>query len=183
MTNNCMYLKQKMNKSLYCKYIKKEINIKECSNCEYKLFKKVNGTEHCRLVQTCADLCRPVQRKCTEKSTEKSTVKMRKTPLRKNKSNKLAKLERKRFSLIYTNLNKCACCPGQQVHKNEVFEGAKRSISMKYGFVIPLCPKHHDMFHNNREFALKYKKMFQKEFEKTHTREEFLKIIHHNYLD
>lgn len=176
MTNNCMYLKQKFNRKIYCKYRQKEINIKECSNCEYKLFKKVNGTERHRPLQTSAD---QLQRKCTEKCT----VKMQKTPLRKNKSNKLAKLERKRFSLIYTNLNKCACCPGQQVHKNEVFEGAKRSISMKYGFVIPLCPKHHDIFHNNREFALKYKKMFQKEFEKTHTREEFLEIIHHNYLD
>lgn len=176
MTNNCMYLKQKLNRKIYCKYRQKEINIKECSNCEYKLFKKVNGTEHHRSLQTSAD---QLQRKCTEKNT----VKMRKTLLRKNKSNKLAKLERKRFSLIYTNLNKCACCPGQQVHKNEVFEGAKRSISMKYGFVIPLCPKHHDIFHNNREFALKYKKMFQKEFEKTHTREEFLEIVHHNYLD
>jgi len=26
------------------------------------------------------------------------------------------------------------------------------------------------------------KKMFQEEFEKTHTREEFINIIYHNYL-
>ena len=65
---------------------------------------------------------------------------------------------------------------------NEVYEGARRQASMTYGFIIPLCRQCHTRFHNDREFALKYKKMFQQEFEKTHTRQEFINIIHKSYL-
>ena len=33
---NCKYLKQKLNKKLYCKKLNKEIKISNCSNCIYK---------------------------------------------------------------------------------------------------------------------------------------------------
>lgn len=104
-------------------------------------------------------------------------------PIR-NYTKKRAKAEKERFSIIYQDLTKCAVCGSKQDHidNNEVYEGAKRGVSMKYGFVIPLCFDCHKRFHNDHEFALIYKKRFQKEFEKTHTREEFLNIIHRNYL-
>lgn len=35
----CTNLKQKMNKTLYCKKHNKLINIKDCSNCQFKDYK------------------------------------------------------------------------------------------------------------------------------------------------
>lgn len=96
---------------------------------------------------------------------------------------KQTKREKERYSIIYKDLTKCALCPSKiGIEKNEVYEGAKRGASIKHGFVIPLCEIHHKKFHNNRKFALSIKRQFQEEFEKTHTREEFLSIIHRNYL-
>ena len=101
-------------------------------------------------------------------------------------SHKQSKKEKQRYSIIYKDLTKCCVegclTPYYNVEKNEVYEGAKRSASIKHGFVCPLCKIHHDQFHNDREFALIYKKMFQRKFEETHSREEFLRIIYCNYL-
>lgn len=33
---NCVYLKQKMNRTIYCKKKNENITFKDCSNCEYK---------------------------------------------------------------------------------------------------------------------------------------------------
>ena len=40
-----------------------------------------------------------------------------------------------------------------------------------------------DAVHNNRETDLMLKRICQEEFEKTHTREEFVRIIGKSYLD
>lgn len=40
MNGKCKYLKQKLNHSFECKRNKKTINIKECSNCKLKEYKK-----------------------------------------------------------------------------------------------------------------------------------------------
>ena len=37
---NCTNLKQKMNKTIYCKKLRKEITFKNCNNCPYKEFKQ-----------------------------------------------------------------------------------------------------------------------------------------------
>lgn len=34
--SNCLHLKQKLNRKLYCKKLKSDIKISECSNCKYK---------------------------------------------------------------------------------------------------------------------------------------------------
>lgn len=38
---NCIYLKQKLDRSIYCKKQNKTITIRECSGCEYKEFNSV----------------------------------------------------------------------------------------------------------------------------------------------
>lgn len=49
-----------------------------------------------------------------------------------------------------------------------------------------LCHEHHNTSNNsvhfNREMDLKLKRLYQEEYEKNHTREEFIKIIGKNYL-
>ena len=43
---NCKNLKQKVNKKLYCKKLKKEIKISECNNCKYREYSiKSNSTK------------------------------------------------------------------------------------------------------------------------------------------
>lgn len=105
----------------------------------------------------------------------------------KKRTYEQSKKEKNRYSIIFQDLSKCCVegcsTPYYNVEKNEVYEGAKRSASIKYGFICPLCCNHHRLFHNDREFALYYKKMFQQKFEETHSRKEFLNIIYCNYLD
>lgn len=146
--STCKYLKQKLDRTLYCKKLDKAITFNMCSNCIYKEY-KINKT----------------------------------TKALKKANFGLIDKQNKRFSIIYRDLSKCAKCGTKNnVELNEVYEGAKRQVSMVNGFVVPLCKTHHKMFHNDREFALVYKKLFQLQYEKEHTRDEFLKLIHHNYL-
>jgi len=145
---NCIYLKQKIDRTIYCKKNNKIININECSCCSFRTFKEVKKSN--------------------------SSFKPKKSLIEK---------QNKRFSIINHSLLICAECGSKNgVAKNEVFEGAKRGVSMSNGFVVPLCRDCHRRFHNDRNFAMKYKKLYQSKFEETHTREEFLNLVHHNYL-
>ena len=68
----------------------------------------------------------------------------------KKKSNKLAKLERNRFSILTDDLDHCYICktmklrevPRQDLH--EIYPGRNRKICMRYGFVAPLCRECHE---------------------------------------
>ena len=144
---NCINIKFKLNKTLYCNKLRKQINIKECSNCKYKEYKAY---------------------KPMKKRTYKQTKK-----------------EKERFSIIYSDLSKC-CVEGcstsfYQVEKNEVFEGAFRTRSIIHGAVCPFCKNHHDLFHNNLLFNLKYKILFQNEYVKNHSLEWFIKTFGQDY--
>lgn len=154
---NCKYLKQKINRKIECKRQNKIINIKECNGCKFR-----------------------------EDKMPKCTLNQKYCAKIKNRTYKQSKKEKERFSIIYNDLTRCCVedclTPYYYVEKNEVYEGAKRSASIKYGFVCPLCKIHHEQFHNDREFALIYKKMFQRKFEETHSREEFLGIVYCSYL-
>lgn len=68
-------------------------------------------------------------------------------------------------------------------HKHHVYEGKNRQASDKAGFVVYLCPEHHREVHDDRKLNEILKRITQREYEKTHTREEFMKIIGRNYLD
>lgn len=62
-----------------------------------------------------------------------------------------------------------------------------RTISENNGFTVRLCPECHRVRstapHNNRQNDLLLKRMAQREYEKTHSREEFMKLIGRSYLD
>lgn len=96
----------------------------------------------------------------------------------KKKSNKLAKLERNRFSVFTDNLKKCYFCPNSAIEKHEILAGSNRQNSMRYGYVLPVCRFHHDRI----QYDLEWKKKCQRHFEQTHTREEWISIFHKNYL-
>lgn len=102
----------------------------------------------------------------------------------KNKSTKLVRLERSRYSIFYEDLNVCMNCGSTyQMTKHEIFEGKNRINSMKYGFVLPLCLRCHRELQDNKDFNDKWKIKSQKYFEKyIGTREDWLSIFRRNYL-
>lgn len=92
----------------------------------------------------------------------------------------------KRYSIL-NNLDKCFFCgrPAECIH--EVFFGtANRRISIENGFCAGLCHKEHNLsnksVHKDREMDLKLKRAYQKEYMKTHTKEEFIKLIGKSYI-
>jgi hypothetical protein len=72
------------------------------------------------------------------------------------------------------------------LHKHHIFGGANRKLSEQYGLYVYLIPKYHNMsdegVHFNRTFDLQLKREAQAEFEKVHSREEFIRIFGKNYL-
>lgn len=95
---------------------------------------------------------------------------------------KTKSLEKKRTSILTDDLTTCIECGRKKQHIHEVYYGKNRRTSMLYGFCIPLCYECHNIIHNNNELEKKYKRSCQEEFEKIHTREEFISIIGRNYL-
>lgn len=113
----------------------------------------------------------------------------------KSRTNKQAKKEKERFSIIYPDLTKCCECGLKtgdfdkrinqytRIEKNEVFEGSFRQVSIRLGMIAPLCIFCHKQFHKDiLGMNLSYKVKFEKEYLKTHTREEFIKTFGQDYI-
>ena len=68
------------------------------------------------------------------------------------------------------------------------FFGANRKVSDENGFWVWLrhdyhiADSQHKTPHNDRETDLFFKKLCQKKYEQTHSREEFIKLIGRSYL-
>lgn len=82
----------------------------------------------------------------------------------------------------------CLIC-GQtfNLHKHHIFYGtANRKNSEKYGMTCMLCARHHNMsdegVHFNKKMDDGLKQFAQRQFERTHTHEEFMEIFGRNYL-
>ena len=76
----------------------------------------------------------------------------------------------------------CIICGKPYAQTHEVFRGKNRQISIKHGFQVKLCDKHHKETDNNKELAESLKKNAQQIYEIKHTREEFMKLIGRNYI-
>ena len=161
----CIYLKQKFNHKFECKKSKKEICLKDCSNCPYKEYKK----------------CTITVKKSTYKwkNAQKSPVYCAKM---KQRSNKLAKLEKNRFSLFTDNMNKCYFCPNKKDHIHEIFCGRNRQNSMKYGLCLPICESCHSKYQNNFLFNKEWHKKGQAMFNKAYPDLKFEDIFKKSYL-
>ncbi len=100
----------------------------------------------------------------------------------KKKSNKLAKLERNRFSIITNDLDRCYICKGKKNDLHEIFGGSNRQASMKYGLVIPVCRKCHDMIPKSETLTENLHEVGRKAFKKHYKEENFMKIFGKNYI-
>ena len=158
----CKYLKIKLNHTFECKKTKKKITLKSCSNCRFKEYKS-NGNQ----IKNIAD---------NKKFKQQKIVKI------KPKSNKLVKLERKRFSLFSMDTNHCYFCHStHQLTWHEIFRGRNRTNSMKYGLCLRMCLKCHKKYQDDPFFNDFWHKKGQEMFEQTYLNLDFLEIFKKNY--
>lgn len=74
----------------------------------------------------------------------------------------------------------------QVVHEHHIYGGANRAVSEAEGFKVYLCLAHHidgpAAVHNNQEHMRILQEVCQREYEKTHTRQQFMELIGRSYL-
>lgn len=155
----------------YCTRYRKEVPV-FCSKCPFEIkydLEKIKKSNNRQIAKDPKFHGKPLNKNC----------------IIKKRSNKLAKAEKSRFSIIYQDLTKCcveSCLtPYYDVQKNEVFDGAYRQSSMKYGMVCPFCKNHHKQFHSDRKFAICYKILFENKFIELYDYDTFMKIFKIDY--
>ena len=91
-------------------------------------------------------------------------------------------------SILTNDLKHCYVCKTPlNIHIHHVYEGTgRRKLSDKYGCIIALCARHHNMssegVHFNRALDLKIKKEMQKRFNEVYPNLDFIKIFGKSYL-
>jgi len=172
MNNQCINFRQRTKKIdkkrkiyFYCAKQRKEITFDDCRGCIYKEYK----TQQYNINKN--------------KTQSKNKISL------KQKSNKLAKLERERYSLFTNDLEHCIICGKTPVNKHEIFGGsANRQKSMIYGLVIPLCTcEHHDQvncrgIHFDKKLREEWHIKGQTKFNEVYPDLNFKDIFKKNYL-
>lgn len=87
-------------------------------------------------------------------------------------------------SRLQQEMKKCYLCDGGgELHPHHIFNGALKKKSELYGYIVMVhnipC---HRLIHDNPNVARELKIEAQKDFEKEHTRGEFIKIFKKSYL-
>ncbi len=123
------------------------------------------------IVNNLSNSFNPVPKNKIEKKKEVTAI--------KKKSNKLAKLERQRDKDIVKE-GICEFCGkySKRLDPHEIFGGSNRKRSIKNKFVKLLCRE----CHSNEKIINQLRIDTQKEYEKTHTRQEFIDLIGKSYL-
>lgn len=163
MNNYCIHLKKRKNKP-YCKIRNNQIPFSECKECKEKEYKS-NSNQ--------------IKNDCNSKS--KTQYKISKM---KSKSNKIAKLERNRFSVFSNNKEECIVCKSTyQLTWHEIYSGSNRQNSMRNGFCLRLCLSCHMKYQEDAKFNDHWHKQGQLYWENNiGTREEFIKKFRRNWL-
>ena len=80
--------------------------------------------------------------------------------------------------------HECYVCRKANADLHHIFGGRNRQTSDRLGMTVYLCRLHHRDVHDhpNRGLDIILKRDAQREFEKTHTREEFIKLFGKSYL-
>ena len=91
------------------------------------------------------------------------------------------------YSAFTDDLSHCYLTRSNVVHIHHIFGASNRKRSEKYGFILPLHPRMHNMsnegVHFNKPLDLKFKRMAQEYYESHFgTREDFIKEFGKSYL-
>lgn len=92
----------------------------------------------------------------------------------KQKSYKLAKLERNRSSIITDNLDECFFCNNKREDLHEAFRGRNRQKSIIWKLIFPLCRKHHYKATIDKEFSSILEQIARNIFVKKYGKEKFI---------
>ena len=115
----------------------------------------------------------------------KNTVKKKEKQEKiKQKSNKLAKKEKNRFSILQKDNTKCFLCNKRvKLDKHEALGGANRQKSIEHGLIYYLCRICHqkaDLDKNIRQYLHNYAR---EKFIKKYDEEKFLKEFGKKYIN
>ena len=177
MNNYCINLKKRKNKP-YCKLKNKEIPFSCCRECDNKEYKK-SGYKW---------KSSPLTGQSNNSQISKKMQFQEKTPPKKvkirRKSNKLANLEKKRYSVFSNNTENCCLCNSTyKLTQHEIYAGKNRQNSAKYGLCLRICLDCHSREQENSQFNNYWHKKGQLYWEEfIGSREEFIKVFKRNYL-
>lgn len=99
----------------------------------------------------------------------------------KNKSNKLAKDEKNRFSIVQEDMSYCFFCDRQAESIHELIGGMNRQTSIKWGVCVGACLRCHRILENNEKIKQKYQALGQDVFEKKYSHELFMQEFKMDY--
>ena len=121
----------------------------------------------------------PVPKETQQRNKQSSAKNAEKKAEIKKKSSKLAKLERQRDKDLI-KIGICEFCGkySKKLEPHEVYGGSNRKRSIQHKFVKLICRE----CHNNEKIINKLRIDVQKEYEKEHTRQEFIEIIGKSYI-
>ena len=177
MNNYCINLKKRKNKP-YCKLLKKEITFSLCRECDNREYKKSTSIKKSPVASGLSN-----NSQISKNAQYLKKISPKKVELRK-KSNKLAKLEKKRYSVFSNDTKKCYLCDSKyKLTWHEIYAGRNRQNSMKYGLCLKMCLNCHSREQENSQFNDYWHKQGQLYWEEfIGSREEFIKVFRRNYL-
>lgn len=199
MNNYCINLKKRKNNP-YCKLLNKEITFSLCRECDNKEYKKISA-DLCRKMQCSADIKRKKSTSDKKSPATSGLQKSNNNQMRKysqtlakkqqkpekmqNKSNKLASLERNRYSVFSNDTERCYLCGSTyKLTWHEIYSGKNRQNSMKNGLCLRLCLNCHSKEQEDSQFNDYWHKQGQLYWEENiGSREEFIKVFRRNYLE
>lgn len=83
-------------------------------------------------------------------------------------------------SIMTDDLDTCYICGRDRTQFHHVFGASNRNHSTEDGLFIPICAECHEKIHKFNPLSLKQEG--QRCYEKTHSREEFMKRYGKNYI-
>ena len=102
----------------------------------------------------------------------------------KPKSNKLAKKEKERFSILQKDESKCFLCPCKtKLDKHEAFGGSNRQKSMQWGLVYYLCRKCHSKADLDKEIKQYLHDNAREQFIKKYSKAKFIEEFGKMYIN
>lgn len=116
------------------------------------------------------------------KNCQKREIKRNK-PIKK-KTNKLAAKERKRYSIIQKDTDKCFICNRQvYLDKHEAFGGSNRLKSMEWGLIYYLCRQCHSLVDTDKVLRQKLHNLARETFIENYTKDKFLEEFKKMYME
>lgn len=85
---------------------------------------------------------------------------------------------------VIQNARECYICKTTiGLHKHHLLHGtANRKIADRYGLWVYLCFRHHEKVHLDVDLDDEFKKLAQRKFEETGTREDFMRVFGRSWL-